>query len=84
MKLATVKDLRNAIGLGAYGEFFVMQKNGGYIVVFSDKRDREERNPDVILSTARGSERIFKTLDAVRAGIKEICEINASFSYVGE
>lgn len=78
MKRVTTKDLRNAIELGAVGGFYVIPKSGGYNVTFGG-----ETGEPMILGTSRNEERIFKTLDAVRAGISEIKD-NSSFTFIGK
>ena len=78
MKRVTTKDLRNAIELGAIGEFWVIPKNNGYQVTFGVKDGKP-----MLLGTARNEDRTFKTLDAVRVGISEIRE-NSSFTFVGK
>ena len=64
MKLLEVKGL---VEFDAVGTFMASKHNGGWILCVLKKDSSDQLGRErVVLETARGSIRIFKTLDAVK------------------
>ena len=64
MKLS---ELRSLAQFDAIGTLMAVAHDGGWILcVFKDDTSKQRSEVDMVLETARGDRRVFKTLDAIK------------------